>query len=82
MAAKRIHALVKPMDTDARRELDIVWEHGIGPLREDIKTMRTEVREDLKGISNAISSTRKLVITTLVTAVPAWIGLYLSISRK
>lgn len=74
--------MVIKVDGDAKRELDIVWKHGIGPLREDIKSMRTEVREDLRNISSSISVTRRLVITTLVTAVPAWIGVLVSIYRK
>jgi len=70
------------MDADTRRELDIMWKHGIEKTSQEIRDMREEVRRELKTITSNISGTRKLVITAILTGVPAWVGLYLSYTKK
>jgi hypothetical protein len=50
------------------RELDLLWNQGITPLRKQL----TDVKQDIKDLSDNIASARRLIITILVTSIPAY----------
>lgn len=55
------------MDQDTKRELDLLWNQGVKVVREDVK----EVKSDLKDLTHSIASMRKWAIGLIVTTIPA-----------
>ena len=62
------------MDEETKRELDLMWKHGVEDVRSEIRATRVDLKTEIKELSNNIASARKLVITLIVTAVPTWIA--------
>lgn len=59
------------MDTDTRRAIDLVWEQGINVIRHD-------VQELAKGITSA----RRWFIGLVITVVPAYGLIFLTLFKK
>jgi hypothetical protein len=65
----------------SQRDVDLLWQEGVRPLREqitgvagDIKSLRESVKTDLKGLADNMSSVRRLIVTIIVTSVPAYVS--------
>lgn len=69
------------MDSETKRELDLMWEHGVKAVREDVGKMRAEFREELKEVVKNMASTRRWIVGLVIMGVPSWIALYLSAKR-
>lgn len=69
------------MDSETRRELDLMWKHGVEAVRDDVGKMRTEFREELKEVVKNMASTRRWIVGLVIMGVPSWIALYLSSKR-
>lgn len=52
------------MDQDTKRELDLLWEQGVKVVRDDVK----EVKSDLKDLANSISSMRRWAVGLILSS--------------
>jgi hypothetical protein len=93
MAARRNYALVAD---DTRRELDLLWEQGVKAVREDVKEVKGEIKDinekvdkvqtsmraEIKGLAESISSFRRWIVALILTLIPAYIAVAVSLLRK
>lgn len=63
----------------SQRDVDLLWREGVRPLRDqvsgvagDIKGLRESVKADFEKLSNNMASVRRLVVTIIVTSIPAY----------
>jgi hypothetical protein len=74
---------------DTKRELDLLWNQGVGPIREDIKEVKADVKSldtkidtKIEGLSKGISDSRRWIIGLLLSLVPAYIGIVIEVFKK
>lgn len=74
------------MDEEIKRELDLMWKHGIEETRDDVKELKEEmkstrrdVKQDMKELTSSIASMRRLILSLIVTGVPAWLGVIITV---
>jgi hypothetical protein len=65
----------------SQRDVDLLWREGVRPLREqvsgvagDIKSLRDSVKNDFEKLASNMSSVRRLVLTIILTSLPAYIS--------
>ena len=65
----------------SQRDVDLLWKEGVRPLREqitgvagDIKSLRESVKTDFKELQANMSSVRRLIVTIIVTSIPAYVS--------
>jgi hypothetical protein len=86
MASRRNNAVLME---DNRRELNLLWEQGIKPLRDDVKEIKANaeareqtLRTEMKEFAGRISSFQRWIVGLILSLIPAYIAAFVAILKK
>jgi hypothetical protein len=82
-------AFLMTTDKDDKRELNLLWEQGITPLRDDVKQIKDDakkseraIREEIQKIADKIGNTHRWIIGLVLTLIPAYAAVVIAFFRR